>query len=359
MFNSHINVEVVTSVTAPKYLYKYVYKGHDAAGIQITNGENGESEERVINHDEVKDHIEARYVGPNEAVWRILDKKMQKKSHPVIRLLVHLLNEHSITIPADMNEDRIRTSISRVSMLIDYFALNVRDEFARQYAYPDIPSHYVFKTAKVDKRTVSKWKKRQRGHHAIGRMYSVSPAQTELFHLRLLLLKVKGAKSFEDLRTVDGQVCESFIATCLALGLIEDDDEWRRAMDEAAVWMMPGLLRRLFVRILIHCQPIQPEQLWEEFKNKLSEDYARRMSMQQAQRKTYTQIARMLTTEGSSLSRYPGMEQVENLDEDELATLTAESTEIGIEQYRQLNDTQKRFVDAVLSAIDTDNAEKT
>ena len=43
--NSHINVEVVTSVTALKYLYKYVYKGHDAAGIQITNGENGESEE--------------------------------------------------------------------------------------------------------------------------------------------------------------------------------------------------------------------------------------------------------------------------------------------------------------------------
>ena len=174
----------------------------------------------------------------------------------------------------------------------------------------------MFKTAKVDGRTVSKWEKRQRGHHAIGRMYSVSPAQPELFRLRLLLLKVKGAKSFEDLRKVDGQVCESFIATCLALGLIEYDDEWRRAMDEAAVWMMPGLLRRLFVRFLIHCQPIHPEQLLEKFKDKLSEDYARRMSIQQAQRKSYTPITRMLTREGSSLSRYPGMEQVENFDEE-------------------------------------------
>ena len=115
-------------MTAPKYLYKYVYKGHDAAGIQITNGENGESEERIINHDEVKDHIEARYVGPNKSVWWILDKKMQENSQPVIRLPVHLRNEHSITIPADMNEDGIRNSISRVSMLIDYFALNLRDE---------------------------------------------------------------------------------------------------------------------------------------------------------------------------------------------------------------------------------------
>ena len=288
LFNSHINVEVVTSVTAPKYLYKYVYKGYDAAGIQITNCENGETEERVVNHDEIKDHIEARYVGPNEAVWRILDNKMQEESHPVIRLPVHLPNEHSITIPADMNKDGIRNAISRGSMLIDYFALNFRDESARQYAYPDIPSHYVFKTTKVDGRTVSKWEKRQRGHHLIGRMHSVSPAQTELFHLRLLLLNVKGSKSFKDLKTVDRQVYESFIAICLALGLIEDDDEWRKALDEASVWMMPGLLRRLFVRILIHCQPIHLEQLWDEFKVKLSEDYARRMGMHEAERKTYT-----------------------------------------------------------------------
>ena len=115
----------------------------------------------------------------------------------------------------------------------------------------------------VDGRTVIRWEQRLRGHHAIGRMYSVSPAQTKLFHLRLFLLKVKGAKSFEDSRTVDSRVCESFIATCLALGLIEDNDEWRKALDKAAVWMMPGLLRRLFVTILVHCQPIHPGELWD------------------------------------------------------------------------------------------------
>jgi len=32
----------------------------------------------------------------------------------------------------------------------------------------------------------------------IGRMYSVSPTQVELFHLRLLLLTIKGATSFEN-----------------------------------------------------------------------------------------------------------------------------------------------------------------
>ena len=151
---------------------------------------------------------------------------MQEKSHPVIRLPVHLPSEHSITIPADMNENGIRNAISRGSMLIDYFALNVRDESARQYAYPDIPSHYVFKPTKVDGSNVDKWETRQREHHAIGRMYSVSAAQTELFYLRLLLLKVKETKSFEDLRTVNGQMYESFMTTCLALVLIKDADKW-------------------------------------------------------------------------------------------------------------------------------------
>ncbi len=31
LFNCHINVEVCTFVTAVKYLYKYIYKGHDRA----------------------------------------------------------------------------------------------------------------------------------------------------------------------------------------------------------------------------------------------------------------------------------------------------------------------------------------
>ena len=34
IFNSHINVEVVSSVRSVKYLYKYVYKGYDCRGVK-------------------------------------------------------------------------------------------------------------------------------------------------------------------------------------------------------------------------------------------------------------------------------------------------------------------------------------
>jgi hypothetical protein len=35
LFNGHIKVEVCTSVAAVKYLYKYVYKGHDCAQVDV------------------------------------------------------------------------------------------------------------------------------------------------------------------------------------------------------------------------------------------------------------------------------------------------------------------------------------
>ena len=65
LFNCHINVEAVSSIQSVKYIYKYIYKGHDAAADVIQNS-SGES---VIKHDEIRNFIETRYVGPVEACW--------------------------------------------------------------------------------------------------------------------------------------------------------------------------------------------------------------------------------------------------------------------------------------------------
>ncbi|GBN42001.1 hypothetical protein AVEN_8824-1 [Araneus ventricosus] len=45
-FNAPINVEVCASIKSVKYLYKYVYKGHDAASIRFEN-------ENTLDHDEI------------------------------------------------------------------------------------------------------------------------------------------------------------------------------------------------------------------------------------------------------------------------------------------------------------------
>ncbi|XP_057338433.1 uncharacterized protein LOC130676299 [Microplitis mediator] len=253
-FNCHINVEIVSSVRVVKYLYKYVYKGHDKAGVVINGGvstsstsseNNGDqvslNHTDTINHDEVTNFVDARYVGAVEAAWRILSKSLQDKSHSIIRLPVHLPNEQNITINDDCNDNELRDALQKQTMLIDYFSLNKRDLSARQYLYSDTPFHYVFK--KQNGTTMSSWQPRKKHFNVIGRMYSVSPTQIELFHLRLLLVNVKGATSFEDLRTVNGIMYDTFVATCLAAGLIEDDQEWKRTMSEVVVWIMPRQLR--------------------------------------------------------------------------------------------------------------------
>nr|XP_051191002.1 uncharacterized protein LOC127304355 [Lolium perenne] len=61
MFNCHINVEVCSSIKAVKYLYKYIYKGHDRASYNIDQPDNDG------NIDEIKRYIDARWVTPDKS----------------------------------------------------------------------------------------------------------------------------------------------------------------------------------------------------------------------------------------------------------------------------------------------------
>ena len=103
---------------------------------------------------------------------------------------------------------------------------------------------------------------RQRGgDRIISRMYSV-PVDADKFHLRLLLLHIPGARSFTDLRTVNGVVCSTFREACIQRHLLADDGEYNTAMGEAAHFQMPRQLRSMFATICVYCQPSDPQQLW-------------------------------------------------------------------------------------------------
>nr|XP_047124202.1 ATP-dependent DNA helicase pif1-like [Hydra vulgaris] len=87
----------------------------------------------------------------------------------------------------------IDRAAQRDTHLTAWFKLNAENNEARQYSYIEIPYHFVFGKNCM-------WKVRQRGSDkVVVRMYKIS-SFCELFFLRLLLLHVKGAKSFEDLR---------------------------------------------------------------------------------------------------------------------------------------------------------------
>ena len=82
----------------------------------------------------------------------------------------------------------------------------------------------------------------------------MNPTEGEWFYLRMLLMIVKGPKTYEDIHTYNGVVYQTFKEACAARGLLSDDKEWYNTFEEAANWATSSQLRNLFVIMLTYCQ---------------------------------------------------------------------------------------------------------
>jgi hypothetical protein len=103
-------------------------------------------------------------------------------------------------------------------------------------------------------------------------MYYAHPSAEEHFYLRLLLTVIKGATSFEDLRTFQGVLYPSFREAYIAYGLTEDDNEWHQCLEEAKHMAVGRQMRNLFVTILKDCSPADPRGLWDTFWQDICDD---------------------------------------------------------------------------------------
>ena len=274
-YNAHLNVEVVTSVQCVKYLYKYITKGSDRVIIQLANGEK-----RDITNDEVARFQNARYVSASEAYWRLYEFRIAEMYPPVSKLPLHLENEQTVYFqPAQASE--IARKPPPTTKLTAYFDLNKESSEARSILYPDIYQHYIWKDNKWVKRR-NKMSKLNRDGDAlsdtVGRIpvVGLNAHQTELYYMRMLLYHKAGAKSFADLRTIDGVEHQTYQAACLKLGLLDDDAENDRAMEEAASIRFGPQLREVFAMILVWNRPIEPKEFWNRHKDILCEDLLRR-----------------------------------------------------------------------------------
>jgi hypothetical protein len=112
-YKCHINVEVYNSITAVKYLYKYVYKGHDralavvqpeagvlpAVASQVASGGADGNNAPATHRDEVQNYLDGRYVSASEACHRLFAFDLHGMHLNVYRLAVHLPNEQTTYFP--------------------------------------------------------------------------------------------------------------------------------------------------------------------------------------------------------------------------------------------------------------------
>ena len=75
----------------------------------------------------------------------------------------------------------------------------------------------------------------------------------------------------------NGIMHSTFREACLAIGLLQDDGEWRQCLLEALSMQTGVQLRHLFATLLLFCCPTKPEQLWNDFRQHICDDLRYRL----------------------------------------------------------------------------------
>ena len=260
-YNCHLNTEVCTTIKAVKYLYKYSFKGPDRACIEV--GVN-----------EVQDFLDARYVGAPEACWRLFEFPLHTKSHQVVRLAVHLPKEQHVIYKSGEEEQAVARARSRKTPLEAWFSLSSSlpsDHPTRKIRYCDMPSFFTWDSQ------LCRWMARRRGPKhglALGRMFNVKPSAGELYYLRLLLLHVPGATSWDDFLCSAPFASGEAMPTSLreaarAHGLLHDDAETIATLRDALEYTQTGgstsKIHEFFAVALIELDVADPVCLWQTY----------------------------------------------------------------------------------------------
>lgn len=176
-------------------------------------------------------------------------------SHSVTRLPVHLPGHQYIRFQEGHEEAAINSN-QDVTKLTAFFYLNTKEGSARQYTYPEIPKHFTWNHKNRC------WQKRIRGmDKTITRMYSVSPKDVERFFLKMLLQHRKGPTSFEALKT--------FHEAAYELGFISNPKHIEEMMEECCATLMPKSLKNFFAYLVLTCDNIDVQGLWNKYKKSL------------------------------------------------------------------------------------------
>ncbi|CAN1332158.1 ATP-dependent DNA helicase pif1 [Linum perenne] len=357
-FQAHINLEFCNKSRSIKYLFKYINKPPDRANAAIIA--------EVI--DEIKAFLDCRYLAAAEACWRIFKFDIHHHYPPVLRMNFHLPGQQYMVYEEDQSiEDVLAMHENRRTMLEAWMDINKQDDEARKYTYLEFPQHYVWNKKE-------KYWKRRKSRISIGRLYYAHPSSNERYYLRVLLHIVKGCRSFEEIKTVNGITYESFKETCYALGFLADDNEWHDCLQEVSTWASGRKMRRIFATMLAFSQVSNVKDLWERNWELLSEDILynqRRMlnrpnltlCVDEIKDICLLEIQKFLQGIGTSPENFQGMPlprtnlygTSNSLLSDELHWNEEQMRDVFNTNYRKLNEEQKRAFDMITTAVHEKN----
>ncbi|XP_076906895.1 ATP-dependent DNA helicase RRM3-like [Bidens hawaiensis] len=317
------------------------------------------------NLDEIKAFYDCRYVSACEASWRIFSFDVHYRTPSVMRLAFHLPGEQQVIYGANEDiEDILNKPTIASSMFTGWFECNKKHDLAKTLTYAEFPTKYVWK------KQLRKWEPRLRGF-AIGRVHAVPPTFDEAYYLRILLNKVRGPECFEEIRTVDGVVCETFRDACYKRGLLDDDKEYIEAIEEASHTSTGYYLRNLFATMLITYSLSRPHFVWEstwqllvdgiQYKQQKDQNNPGLiLNEEQLKNLALLEIENFLISNNSSLRRYkqmpfPDMEKISRATNPLMVEELSYDTETMNNEFNNLfdslTDEQRGVYNEIMSAL--------
>ena len=176
---------------------------------------------------------------------------------------------------------------------------------------------------------------------------------------------IKGAQSFEDMRTINNITYPTFHKAAEHLGLCESDDEWVQCLSEASLLKTGKQLRELFVTILVLNMTNDPGKLWNDFKNAFIDDlfFEKNISIEYAENSAIIHIDTVLKHHNHNISNFTGLpipnyanHFINSLIEDELR-FDEEQIQNLAKQKEMLNNDQLFAYSEIYDAVynDSDN----
>ncbi|XP_023741901.2 uncharacterized protein LOC111889982 [Lactuca sativa] len=366
-YQAHMNVEWCSQVGSIKYLFKYINKGPDRITTSIVDPTKKKKQQIENNDDEeIGECYNCRYISACEACWRLFAYDIHYRTPPVERLSFHLENKQPVVFKPNQHLNQVVSKPTvAASQFLAWMECNKHDEDARKLSYVEFPTKYVWnKSDKI-------WTKRKTKSKALGRLNHVSPKAGDIYYLRILLNKIKGPTSYEDIKTINGIVHDSYKDACYALGLLDDNREYISSINETHHWATTSFCRSLFVMLITSDSLSSPAHVFEETYQYLSDDvihvHEQEIGVRGLKLKedaifnlTLSYIEKSLLSCGLSLKQIPNMsfpdhryiqESCNMLIQDELnydpGVIEVEHQDL----YSKLNVEQKNVYHTVMNAV--------
>ncbi|POS87305.1 hypothetical protein EPUL_001781, partial [Erysiphe pulchra] len=211
-----------------------------------------------------------RFISPVHAIWRLMAYTTHEEKPTVMLLYYHMEGRHRVSFDVRQAPDQLAAAIaSQSSIFLDWMKYNAAHTDGRDVLYSDFPLFYTY-----TKR--NGWQLRRKGQ-MIGRMPIAVPSQGEYLYLRMIINVKRMAQSYRDLYTMNGTYYEYTSAACRALDLNFDDSEWYVLFDRVRDTSTAKSLRRTFAAGLAHSVIINPQSIWDRYKEAFTADCLHRI----------------------------------------------------------------------------------